>query len=73
MQTQIPPRQTDPDLLSALVCPVTGGPLIFAREKDELVSLSAKIAFPIRDGIPIMVQSEARDLSEAEIRQYSRS
>ena len=58
---------TDPVLLSELVCPLTGGPLVFAKEDQELISVSAKIACPIREGIPIMVQNEARELSEKEI------
>ena len=52
----------NPRLLELLICPVTGGPLIFDREKCELVSRKAKLAFPIRDGLPIMLESEARDL-----------
>ena len=52
----------DPKLLDALVCPVTKGPLIYDEKADELISNSAKLAYPIRDGIPIMLPSEARAL-----------
>jgi hypothetical protein len=52
----------DPKLLEILVCPVTKGPLEYDREKQELISRSAKLAYPIRDGIPIMLQEEARKL-----------
>lgn len=57
----------DPYLLSTLVCPVSGGILTYSQENNELVSPGARIAFPIRDGIPIMVPGEARALTEAEI------
>ena len=56
----------DPKLLEMLVCPVTKGPLIFDREKDELVSKSARLAYPIRDGIPVMLEEEARRLTPEE-------
>ncbi|WP_334128443.1 Trm112 family protein [Sneathiella sp.] len=56
----------DPKLLEILVCPLTKGPLIFDREKSELVSKSAGIAYPIRNGIPIMLVEEARELDIAE-------
>jgi len=58
----------DPKLLDILVCPLTKGPLIYDREKSELVSKKAGLAFPIRDGIPIMLQENARELSEDEQR-----
>ncbi|PSJ56417.1 tetraacyldisaccharide 4'-kinase [Mesorhizobium ephedrae] len=54
----------DPKLLELLVCPLTKGPLRFDAEHDELVSRAAKLAYPIRDGIPVMLPSEARTLSE---------
>jgi len=57
----------DPKLLEILVCPVTKGPLIYNREKSELVSKKAGLAYPIRDGIPIMLADEARPLSESEM------
>ncbi|MCE2565061.1 Trm112 family protein [Komagataeibacter sp. FNDCF1] len=50
----------DPRLLSILVCPVTKGPLIYDREAGELISKRAGLAFPVRDGIPIMLPDEAR-------------
>ena len=52
----------DPKLLEILVCPVTKGPLEFDSARQELVSRSAKLAYPIRDGIPIMLPEEARKL-----------
>jgi uncharacterized protein YbaR (Trm112 family) len=54
--------QVDPRLLEILVCPVTKGPLRLDREKGELVSDKAGLAYPIRDGIPIMLPDEARKL-----------
>ena len=54
--------EVDPLLLQLLVCPVTKGPLEYDREAGELVSRSAGLAFPIRDGIPIMLVEEAREL-----------
>ena len=57
----------DTKLLSLLVCPVTKGPLDYDREKQELISRSARLAYPIRDDIPIMLESEARTLSDAEL------
>ena len=56
----------DPKLLEILVCPLTKGPLRYDRAAQELVSEQAKLAYPIRDGIPIMLVDEARALSEAE-------
>jgi uncharacterized protein len=52
----------DRKLLEILVCPVTKGPLEYDRERQELISRSAKLAYPIRDGIPIMLPDEARKL-----------
>ena len=57
----------DPKLLELLVCPVTKGPLDFDRERQELISRSARLAYPVRDGIPIMLEAEARTLSDAEL------
>jgi uncharacterized protein YbaR (Trm112 family) len=57
----------DPKLLEILVCPVTKGTLEYDRERQELISRSAKLAYPIRDGIPIMLPEEARKLGEAEL------
>lgn len=53
----------DPRLLDILVCPVTKGPLTYDRARQELVSSSANLAYPIRDGIPIMLEAEARRLA----------
>lgn len=56
----------DPKLLDILVCPLTKGPLRYDRERQELVSVEAGLAYPIRDGIPIMLVDEARPLDENE-------
>ena len=56
------PCGVHPRLLEVLICPVTGGPLVFDKAACELVSKKAKLAFPIRDGLPILLESEARDL-----------
>jgi uncharacterized protein YbaR (Trm112 family) len=55
-------RRADPRLLEILVCPVTKGPLRYDAERQELISDKAKLAFPIREGIPIMLIDEARKL-----------
>ena len=52
----------DPKLLEILACPVSKGPLIYDRQRQELVSRAAGLAYPIRDGIPIMLADEARPL-----------
>lgn len=57
----------DTKLLALLVCPVTKGPLDFDREKQELVSRSARLAYPVRDGLPVMLETEARTLSDEEL------
>ncbi len=57
----------DPKLLELLVCPVTKGPLDFDKAKSELISRSARLAYPVRDGIPIMLENEARTLTDAEL------
>ena len=57
----------DTKLLELLVCPVTKGPLSFDRERQELTSRSARLAYPVRDGIPILLESEARTLTDDEI------
>jgi len=56
----------DPRLLEILVCPVTRGALEYDREKAELISRQARLAYPVRDGVPIMLPEEARDLGEGE-------
>ncbi|MDO8800312.1 Trm112 family protein [Phenylobacterium sp.] len=55
--------EIDPRLLEILVCPVTHGPLTYDRDKGELISKGANLAYPIRDGVPIMLPEEARELS----------
>jgi uncharacterized protein YbaR (Trm112 family) len=59
-------RATDPKLLEILVCPVTKTRLYYDRDKQELISRAARLAYPIRDGIPIMLADEARELGENE-------
>ena len=63
-QTDPPQVPLDPKLLEILVCPVTKGPLEYDRERGELISRKAGLAYPIRDGIPIMLPDEARPLEE---------
>lgn len=58
--------EPDAKLLEILVCPVTKATLTYDREKQELISRAAGLAYPIRDGIPIMLPGEARELSDAE-------
>ncbi|MDR0769727.1 MAG: Trm112 family protein [Burkholderiales bacterium] len=57
----------DPKLLEILVCPVTHGTLVYDAERRELISKSARLAYPVRDGIPVMLEDEARKLEPAEI------
>ncbi len=59
-----PRMEVDPKLLEILVCPVTKSTLRYDREKQELISDKARLAFPIRDGIPIMLTDEARALDD---------
>ena len=54
--------EVDPRLLEVLVCPLTHGPLEYDRDAGELISRAAKLAYPIRDGVPIMLPEEARPL-----------
>ncbi|HXR86419.1 MAG TPA: Trm112 family protein [Stellaceae bacterium] len=61
-----PPGEIDRKLLEILVCPMTKGPLIYDRTRQELVSAQAGLAYPIRDGIPIMLVDEARSLDDTE-------
>jgi uncharacterized protein YbaR (Trm112 family) len=58
------PTPVDPRLLEILVCPLTKGPLVYDRAHGELVSKAAGLAYPIRDGIPIMLPEEARKLGD---------
>lgn len=62
MPADRPPDSVDPKLLEILVCPITKGPLEFDAVRNELISRQAKLAFPIRDGIPIMLVDEARKI-----------
>ena len=57
----------DTRLLELLVCPVTKGPLEFDRARQELISRSARLAYPVRDGMPVMLESEARVLTDEEL------
>ena len=57
----------DTRLLELLVCPVTKGPLSYDRERQELLSRSARLAYPVRDGIPVLLETEARTLSDEEL------
>jgi uncharacterized protein YbaR (Trm112 family) len=57
----------DTKLLELLVCPVTKGPLTYNRDKQELISRSARLAYPVRDGLPIMLENEARTLTDEEL------
>ncbi len=56
----------DTKLLQILVCPVTKGPLVFNKATNELISKAARLAYPIRDGIPVMLEDEARKLADDE-------
>jgi uncharacterized protein len=58
------PSDIDPKMLELLVCPLTKGNLTLDRKRNELVSKSAKLAYPVRDGIPILLPSEARVIEE---------
>jgi len=57
----------DTKLLELLVCPVTKGPLDFDRTRQELLSRSARLAYPVRDGIPVLLENEARPLGNEEL------
>lgn len=58
----------DRRLLELLVCPVTGGPLIYNPERQELISRKAQLAYPVRDGIPVLIEAEARQLIPDELK-----
>ena len=58
------PKRVDPRLLEMLVCPVTRATLSYDAERQELISRAAKLAYPIRDGVPIMLPDEARPLED---------
>lgn len=57
----------DPRLLDILVCPVTKAPLVYDKEHQELKCKASRLAYPIRDGIPVMLEEEAREMSEEEL------
>jgi uncharacterized protein YbaR (Trm112 family) len=57
----------DRKLLDLLVCPVTKGPLVYDKARQELLSRAARLAYPVRDGIPIMLEEEARELGDEEL------
>jgi hypothetical protein len=57
----------DTKLLELLVCPVTKGPLEYDRETQELISRSARLAYPVKDGIPVLLESDARVMSDEEL------
>jgi len=61
----------DKKLLAILVCPVSKSPLIYDKESSELVSVVSGLAFPIRDDIPVMLESEAREITLEEKEKYS--
>jgi len=65
-------NRVDPKLLEILVCPRTKTALIYDAARQELISRAARLAFPIRDGIPIMLEDEARQLDEDELRALNR-
>lgn len=68
MQNKSRESRIERKLLELLVCPLTKGPLKWDAEKSELVSNKARLAYPVRDGIPIMLPSEARPLDEDKIK-----
>ena len=61
-----PATEVDPRLLEVLVCPLTKGPLEYDRARGELISRGARLAYPVRDGVPVMLADEARTLGEGE-------
>ena len=61
----------DKKLLEIIVCPVTKGPLIYDKENQELISKSARLAYPIRNNIPIMLEEEARQMGEEEMEKFN--
>jgi uncharacterized protein YbaR (Trm112 family) len=56
----------DPKLLQILACPVTKGPLVYNKASNELISKSARLAYPVRDGIPVLLEDEGRKLQDDE-------
>lgn len=66
-------REPDPRLLDLLVCPLTKKPLVYEKAAQELVSPAAGLAYPIRDGIPVMLEDETRALGETERAKYKKT
>ena len=62
----------DKKLLEILVCPVTKGPLVYDKKNKELISKSARLAYPIKEGIPVMLEDDARELTLDEIEQLKK-
>jgi uncharacterized protein YbaR (Trm112 family) len=60
------PREIDPRLLEILVCPQSRGPLRYDKDRQELVSTQARLAYPVREGVPILLIDEARELGPGE-------
>jgi len=58
----------DKKLFDILVCPITKGPLIYDKKNQELISRSARLAYPIKDGIPVMLEEDARELTAEEVK-----
>ena len=65
-------KRVDSRLLEILVCPRTKTSLLYDESRQELISRAARLAYPIRDGIPIMLEEEARQLDEEELRALAR-
>jgi len=61
----------DKKLLDILVCPVTKGPLIYDKKNQELISKAARLAYPIKEGIPVMLEEDARNLTAEEVEQLA--
>jgi uncharacterized protein YbaR (Trm112 family) len=66
-----PLQATDPKLLELLVCPLTKMPLIYDREAQELISRTAGLAFPIRHGVPLLIEDAARRLDDADLKKLA--
>ena len=66
MTESAPEPQIDPRLLEVLVCPLTHGPLVYNKTRQELISPGARLAYPIRDGVPLMLPEEARHIGDGE-------
>ncbi len=64
--------RTDPRALQWLVCPLTKTPLVYDEARQELIGRAARLAYPIRDGIPVMLPDEARELDDDELRRWAK-